>query len=87
MTPNDYKILQEKVYNYPTIHKEGFTKEEYLELLKDYPNVIMEKFWDALTGTTGMVTTDGKFITYHCDIAKAIECGLDNRKMKSYEWD
>ena len=78
--------IHEKVYNYPTKHKEGFVQSEVDALLKDYPNIDMEKFNSALRGNTRMVK-EGEIIQYHCDIEKALICGIEKRNLRGYEWD
>ena len=45
-----------------------------------------EKYDEAMWGNTcGM--WDGKFVIYHCDVLKAIQCGIENRDLKLEEWD
>ena len=78
--------IHEKVYNYPTKHKEGFVQSEVGALLKDYPNIDMEKFNSALMGNTCIVK-EGEIIQYHCDIEKALICGIEKRNLRGYEWD
>lgn len=78
--------IREKVYNYPTKHKEGFIQSEINALLKEYPNVDMEKFNSALMGNTCMVK-DNEIIQYHCDIVKALRCGIEKRNLYQWEWD
>ena len=78
--------IHEKVYNYPTKHKEGFVQSEVDALLKDYPNIDMEKFNSALRGNTCMVK-EGEIIQYHCDIEKALICGIEKQNLRGYEWD
>ena len=78
--------IREKVYNYPTKHKEGFVKSEVDELLKEYLNVDMEKFNSALMGNTCMMK-DNEIIQYHCDIEKALVCGIEKRNLRLSEWD
>ena len=46
----------------------------------------MDMFNDALMGNTCMVK-DGKIVQYHCDIYKAIICGIENRGLRLSEWD
>jgi len=55
-------------------------------LLKDYPNINMDKFYDALMGIICMVKNN-EIITYHCDIEKALRCGIENRNLNIWEWD
>ena len=80
------KEIQDKVYTYKTKHKEGFLQTEIDTLLIDYPDINMDKFNDALMGNTCMVK-DGKIVQYHCDIYKAIICGIENRGLTVNEWD
>lgn len=75
-----------KVYGYKTKYPEGFIKREIEELLKDYPGIHMDKFNDALMGNTCMMRNN-EVISYHCDIEKAIVCGTENRRLRSWEWD
>ena len=77
---------KEKVYNFKTKHEQGFLKEEIKEILKDYPEVDMEKFNDALMGITCMMI-DKKMIIYHCDILNALNCGIEKRGLTNLEWD
>jgi hypothetical protein len=78
--------IREKVYSYPTKHKEGFVQSEVEALLKEYPDIDMEKFNSALRGNTCMVK-DNEIVNYHCDIEKALLCGIEKRNLCSYEWD
>ena len=78
--------IHDKVYNYPTKHKEGFVQSEVYAILKDYSDVDMEKFNSALMGNTCMVK-DGEIVQYHCDIEKALVCGIEKRNLRSYELD
>lgn len=74
------------VYNYKTKYEHGFTKEEQEELLKEFPEISMEKYNEAMFGNTCMMI-DGKIITYHCDVEHALYCGIENRGMTQAEWD
>ena len=78
--------IREKVYNYPTNHQEGFVQSEVEALLKECPNIDMKKFNSALMGNTCMVK-DNEIVQYHCDIEKALLCGIEKRSLRSYEWD
>lgn len=77
---------QEKVYNYKTKNKEGFVQSEINDLLKSYPDINMEKFNDALYGITCM-RIDNETVIYHCDVEKALNCGIENRNLYVNEWD
>lgn len=74
------------VYEFKTRHRQGFTGDEIDELLKNFKGINMDKFYSALRGNT-MMSIDGKAIMYHCDIEKAIVCGIENRDLTSLEWD
>lgn len=78
--------IKEKVYNFKTKNKEGFTQLEINTLLEEYPDINLDKFNNALMGITCMVIDD-EIITYHCDVEKALLCGIENRDLRGYEWD
>jgi hypothetical protein len=67
--------IREKVYNFKTKNKEGFVQSEIDTLLKDYPNINMDKFNIALLGVTCMIIND-ETVFYHCDIDMALRCGV-----------
>jgi hypothetical protein len=78
--------IKQKINDFKTKYEEGFTESEVDLLLKDFPNINKEKFYAALNGTTGIVKNNEHLI-YHCDIKKALICGLENRDLYIYEWD
>lgn len=78
--------VYDRVYNYPTRNEMGFIREEYMKLLGEYPNINMEKFWDALNGIT-CINIDGETVIFHRDIFLAIVCGVEDRLPSSWEWD
>ena len=78
--------IREKVYNFKTKNKEGFVQSEIDTLLKDYQNINIDKFNSALRGITCMMIND-EIVIYHCDIDKALRCGVENRSLRSWEWD
>jgi len=78
--------IKQKVYNFETKNKQGFVRKEIDILLEDYPEINMDQFNDALTGITGMMINN-EYITYHCDVEKALRCGIENRRLKTLEWD
>lgn len=86
-TKTDYEILKDKIYNYETESKYGFNPKEIETLLSDYPNINMNKFNNAMFGNTCMVNERDELIMYHCDILKAINCGIENRDLTTFEWD
>ena len=80
------KNIREKVYNFKTKNKEGFVQSEIDILLKDYPNINMDKFNSALMVITCIVI-DGEAVIYRDDIENALRCGIENRNLRSWEWD
>lgn len=78
--------IREKVYNFKTKNKEGFVQSEIDTLLEDYPNIDKDKFNSALMGITCMRIND-ETVIYHCDIYKALRCGIEKRNLRSWEWD
>lgn len=86
LTAEEYNKLKDKVYNFKTKHEIGFLREEVEELLKDYPKINVDKFYEATNGNTVQVR-EGKVVEYHCDILLALVCGLENRDPHASEWD
>jgi len=78
--------IQKHVYNFHTKNKEGFVQSEIKDVLKKYPDIDMEKFNDALTGITCKIINN-ETIIYHCDIEKALYCGVEKRDLTFSEWD
>jgi hypothetical protein len=81
-----YNDVAKTVDEFPTIHKEGFMNDEIETLLLKYPKLNRDKFENALRGITCIVR-EGKAILYHCDIEKAILCGIEKRDLYNFEWD
>lgn len=86
MTNEQIKELEKAVYERKTTYPEGFTGDEVDAIFKEYPKLNTAKADSCLTGITGIMK-DGQFITYHCDVFKALQCGLENRDLKEWEWD
>lgn len=82
-----YAEVYDKVYSYKTKYPQGFVASEIEELLKSYPDIDMKRFDDAMMGNTCMVSPDNQAIIYHCDIEKALLCGIEKRGLRFYEWD
>ena len=66
--------IREEVNSYKTKHKHGFTRDEYMKLLENYPDINMERFWDALWYYQRI---DDETVVFHRDIELAIRCGMD----------
>ena len=81
-----YEQINTLVYDYPTKHERGFIWSEQQDLLKQFPNINMDKYYDAMKGNTCQMSTDG-IISYHCDIVTALLCGIENRDITFDEWD
>jgi len=76
------------VYHTKTKYKEGFLSDEHKKLLDRFPTkyMNMDKYYDALNGITCMMMPEG-IITYHCDIIKALNCGIEDRNLTLAEFD
>lgn len=82
----DRKKVYNLIYNFKTKHKEGFVKDEIEVLLQEFPNINLDKFYDALRGIT-VIKVKTEMIFFRDDIEKALNCSLENRNLKSWEWD
>lgn len=78
--------IRSVVDGFKTKHSQGFTQSEVKKLLKKFPGIDMKKFNDALMGNTCMMM-DREIVHYHCDIEKAIYCGVEKRNLTVGEWD
>ena len=78
--------MRNKVDSFKTKHKEGFTLDEYEKLISHFSLRQRERFYDALNGCTGLLLK-GVPIIYHGDVEKAYRCAVENRELKSWEWD
>lgn len=78
--------IREEVNSCLTKNKHGFTRDEYMKLLENYPGINMDRFWDALNGITCM-SIDGETVVFHRDIELAIRCGMEDRSPTLSEWD
>lgn len=78
--------IYKDVYGFKTKHPQGFIKTEIEMLLLNYPNINMDKFSNALQGIT-VTSVKDETVIYHCDIEKALLCGVQDRDLYSYEFD
>jgi len=76
------------VYHTKTKYEKGFLADEHKKLLRRFPTkyMNMDKYYEALHGITGIMTIDGGLI-YHCDIIKALNCGIEDRNLTLAEFD
>jgi hypothetical protein len=81
------KQLKDLVYNYPTKHEQGFIRAELQDILSKFPDIRMDKYNDAMMGNTCMLDKIDGVIIYHCDVYKAILCGIEDRNLTLNEWD
>jgi hypothetical protein len=70
--------VHELVYNYPTKHYMGFSRNEMEDLLTNFPNINREIFDNSLRGVTGVMDEVGGIIFYHVNIERAIINGIRN---------
>ena len=75
------------IYDYPTKSEHGFTQSEINSLLSWFPTINMEKFDNAMMGNTCMLNEQNQIINYHCDVYKALLCGLKNISLSISNWD
>lgn len=78
-----YKELEERVYNYPTKHKLGFTSEEIATLYEEYPELNKKKAYEKFLGDT-CALIDGEAVHYHCDVHMSLVVGFGG---VDYNWD
>lgn len=97
-----YEQIEKIVTEFPRKYKEGFLRDEILQLVgivryqilgevsshnkKKRPRFDFEKFEDSLNGITGIASTDG-FLTYDTDLIKGLHVGCTGKKLSAYEWD
>ncbi len=75
-----------RVYEFPKKNREGFTSSELAELLKEFPEIDMGKYNDAMLGNT-CPYIDGEVVYYTFDVAVAISCGISKRDLTEEEFD
>lgn len=81
------QCLERLVYkDFKTRYKEGYTPHEIKMLLTRFPDINMEKYYEAL-GCHTAIAIDGIIITYHCDVLLGINCGINNRDITTAEFD
>lgn len=76
--------VKDKVYSFPTKHKEGFTWCEVSKIVQEYPSLDIKKFESALQGAT-LCIVEGEELVYHYDIEKALNYSLINNKTLNYD--
>lgn len=80
------KEIYDLIYSYPCKSVYGFNPHEVKDVLTRFPNINMDKYNNTMMGNTCMMD-DGLIITYRCDLLLGINCGLENREPKAYEFD
>ena len=71
--------IKETVYGYKTKYDKGFTSAEIKDLLTKFSKLKEEKFCEAL-GVHGAACINGETVTYHHDIAHALEVVLEGKR-------
>lgn len=79
-------MIRGKVYGFKTKFEHGFTYQEIDELLKDFPSVSRDDFYEKLGINTCMIV-EREVINYHCDVELALRCCIEKRDKSPYEWD
>jgi len=84
-----YDEVVNHIYNYKTEYEKGLNSDEmrdvYLFFESKY-KMNIEKYYDALMGNTCIIV-NGRILTFHCDVVKALVCAIENRDMYGYEFD
>ena len=83
---NSKGTIEGIIGSYKTKHQGGFTCKEIEQLLKKFPGIDRQKFDDALCGITCTMKNE-ETIIYHCDVEKALRCGIEKRGLTSAEMD
>ena len=82
--------LKELIYSKETESKYGFSNEELETLEKEittnYPNFNRIYYLESFVGNT-VTNHKGKTRFYHIDVYHAFLCGIENRGLKSSEFD
>lgn len=68
--------VHDLVYNFPTKHNMGFSRQEIEDLLTNFPNIDREVFENSLRGVTGVIDELGEIVVYHVNIERAIINGI-----------
>ena len=81
--------IEDFIYDhYKTKYREGFLPTEMDYVIKEvakHHDLKMDRFDDAMKGNTCMIR-EGKLITYHCDLYKALICAIEDRSLSVGEW-
>lgn len=87
LTDEDKNKLHDLLYGYETMCEEGLTSIElHIFILKNYPDINMDKVNDAMFGNTCPMV-NGQIVNYRHDVYTALVCGLENRNLNTEEWD
>lgn len=81
------KEVTKIVMEYPTSNEIGFTSvEQALLLMTHFDGIKLDRYYNSMLGSTkALIGNQG--ITYHSDIITGIMCGLEDRDIKTEEWD
>lgn len=90
LSKEQYKSLEEFIYEYPTKHEAGFIfaeqKDVIQKLQEKFGPLNEDKYWDVQTCVTCVMSEDG-FVIYHSDVFNSAVCAIENRGLNLEEWD
>lgn len=78
--------ITEILDNFNTKHKQGFTQEDIIRLLEQFPDITLEKFNEKM-GIVTVLEVDGEIVYFRGDVELILRLILENRDIHPYEWD
>lgn len=78
--------ITEILDNFNTKHKQGFTQEDIIRLLEQFPSITLEKFNEKM-GIVTVLEVDGEIVYFRGDVELILRLILENRDIHPYEWD
>lgn len=79
--------IEKLVYESLSKYEKGLTGSEIKVMLDEhFPSINMVKFNNAMIGITCNLI-DEDIVFYHCDVALAIHCGVENRDIEHREFE
>lgn len=89
LTTAQWKRVYNAIFDYPSQHDDGLTHYEINciidDVSKDHP-FNRNRYEDAMMGVR-YKTVQGQSVFRISDVVSAITCGLENRKLRVYEWN
>lgn len=78
--------ITEILDNFNTKHKQGFTQEDIIRLLEQFPGITLEKFNEKM-GIVTVLEVDDEIVYFRGDVELILRLILENRDIHPYEWD